>query len=197
MTPFFSPAPHDYSRIPVYLAAVNEKMLHLVGEICDGAFIHAIHTVPYLEQFALPHIQQGLEKSGRKREDVTLATSIFVIPTDDPQYAAKAEAHVRQQLSFYLSTPAYQVVMEMHGWQEIGAQLSKLARQGEWETMAKTLTDEMMETMVLTGTWDELPQRIQTKYGGLLDRVSYYLPFVSGEVDDGWRTTIAGFKHHA
>jgi hypothetical protein len=32
------------------------------------------------------------------------------------------------------------------------------------------------------------------KYHGLLDRVSYYFPFVPGENDAGWRATIVGFK---
>jgi hypothetical protein len=35
------------------------------------------------------------------------------------------------------------------------------------------------------------------KYHGLLDRVSYYFPIVPGENEDGWRTTVAGFKAHA
>jgi hypothetical protein len=32
------------------------------------------------------------------------------------------------------------------------------------------------------------------KYGGLLDRVSYYIPISPGEDEQGWRTTVAGFK---
>jgi hypothetical protein len=28
----------------------------------------------------------------------------------------------------------------------------------------------------------------------LLDRTNYYLPFVPGEEDEGWRETVQGFK---
>jgi len=28
----------------------------------------------------------------------------------------------------------------------------------------------------------------------LLDRVSYYFPVVPGENEEGWRSTVAGFK---
>ncbi len=45
---------------------------------------------------------------------------------------------------------------------------------------------------------DALPRRkagkVREKYGGLMDRVSYYFPFVPGQSEDGWRVTIAGFK---
>jgi probable F420-dependent oxidoreductase len=32
MTPFFSPAPHEYHRIPIYIAGVNRRMCQLAGE---------------------------------------------------------------------------------------------------------------------------------------------------------------------
>ncbi len=55
------------------------------------------------------------------------------------------------------------------------------------------VTDEMMDTLAVSGTWRELPGKIQAKYGNLLDRVSYYLPYIPGENEEGWRATIQGF----
>jgi hypothetical protein len=37
-------------------------------------------------------------------------------------------------------------------------------------------------------------RQVLEKYSGLLDRVSYYFPFLPGQNDDGWRATISGFK---
>jgi hypothetical protein len=60
--------------------------------------------------------------------------------------------------------------------------------------MPHLITDEMMAEFVVSGTWAELPAKIKAKYvGGLLDRVSYYIPFVPGQHDEGWRATLAGF----
>ena len=39
----------------------------------------------------------------------------------------------------------------------------------------------------------EIIKTIALKYGSLLDRVSYYLPYVPGENEEGWRATIEGF----
>ena len=59
--------------------------------------------------------------------------------------------------------------------------------------MPDLIKDEMLDEFALSGTWDELPGLIMARYAGLLDRVMYYLPFVPGEMDDGWRAVIKAF----
>ena len=194
MTPFFNPGPIANPHIPIYIAAVNKGMLSLAGELCDGVHIHALHSAKYLEEFALPHIEAGLQRNGRTRDDISLNTAVFAIPTDDPDYAQWAENHVKQQLSFYMSTPAYRVILEMHGWEATSRQLGDMARSGQWGEMPNLITDEMLDVMAVRGTWAELPGIIHTKYGNLLDRVSYYLPFVPGENEVGWQATIDNFR---
>ncbi|MFO7663124.1 MAG: TIGR03617 family F420-dependent LLM class oxidoreductase [Chloroflexota bacterium] len=194
MTPFFDPGPIDYPRPPIYIAAVNEQMLRLAGSHCDGVHIHALHTVKYLQEMALPTIEAGLTRSGRTRADFTINTSVFAVPTDDPDEARAADAHVRQQLSFYMSTPAYQSVLALHGWESVSEQLGQLARGGQWEAMARLITDEMLDVFAVSGTWADLPSVIHARYGDLLDRVGYYLPYEPGRNDTGWAATIAGFR---
>lgn len=195
MTPFFSPGKIDHPHIPVYLAAVNEQMLRLVGEACDGVFLHAFHTAKYLREYALPQIEAGAAKTGRGRADITTNTAVFAVPTDDSKYAAFAEGFAKQQIAFYMSTPAYRVVTEMHGWDETALQLSKLARSGGWAEMPGLITDNILSEMAVSGTWAELPGKIHQRYGtDLIDRISYYLPFIPGENEVGWRASIAEFK---
>lgn len=194
MTPFFNPGPIDYPPPPIYIAAVNEQMLRLAGSHCDGVHIHALHTVRYLREVALPEIESGLARGGRARADFSVNTSVFAIPTDDPQEAGRAEAHVRQQLSFYMSTPAYKSVLALHGWEEVSDRLSQLARGGQWDEMQRLITDEMLDAFAVSGRWAELPAIIHARYGDLLDRVGYYLPFEPGANDAGWAASVAGFK---
>ncbi|MFN8459346.1 MAG: TIGR03617 family F420-dependent LLM class oxidoreductase [Anaerolineae bacterium] len=196
MTPFFDPGPHDWPDIPIYIAGVNQQMLQLAGELCQGVHIHPLHTARYIKEYALHHLETGLQKSGRQRAEIVLSTAAFVVPTDDADKAKEYEAKARQQISFYASTPSYRVVMELHGWGEVAERLSHLAARGQWSEMPHLITDEMMAEFVVSGTWAELPTKIKAKYaGGLLDRVSYYLPFVPGENEAGWQETLAGFRH--
>lgn len=194
MTPFFSPAPQEYHRIPIYIAGVNRRMCQLGGEVCDGFHVHPLHTARYLREAILPNIDFGLAKGGRPRQAIELSSSIFVIPTDDSNEAAKYEAEARQQISFYASTPPYRPVFDLEGWGDVADRLKAMAARGRWSEMPALITDEMLERFILRGSWAELPDKVSKKYAGLLDRVSYYFPVILGENEDGWRTTVAGFK---
>jgi len=198
MTPFFNPGPHDHPHIPIYLAGVNAHMCQLAGELCEGLHVHPFHTVDYLKELVLPNVQRGLEQRGRARQDIALTTTVFVVPTDDPQMATAYEQSVRQQIAFYASTPSYRVVFETHGWGAVASRLSALASAGKWNEMPALITDEIMDTLAISDRWGQIPAKVLQRYGGgLLDRVSYYFPFLPGENDAGWKATIAGFKPQA
>ena len=190
MTPFFSPEPHEYHRIPIFIAGVNRRMCQLGGELCEGFHVHPLHSARYIREVVLPNIEQGLAKAGRQRKDLELSSSLFVIPTDDPKEAARYESEVRQQISFYASTPPYRPVFDLEGWGGVADQLKGLAARGRWNEMPAVITDEMLDRLVLRGCWAELPGKVLNKYVGLLDRVSYYFPFEPGTNDVLWRDAI-------
>lgn len=193
MSPFFNPGPHDYPNIPIYLAGVNERMCRLAGELCQGFHVHPLHTAAYLREVIWPAIDAGLAAGGRSRADIELSSTIFVIPTDDPR-AAEYRAQARQQIAFYASTPTYKTVLNHHGWGQISSRLGPLAARRQWADMPALVPDDMLAEFAVAGSWADLPYLIRQKYAGLLQRVSYYLPFVLGDNETGWRKTIQGFK---
>ncbi len=194
MTPFFNPGPHDYPDIPIYIAGVNPRLCQLAGELGQGFLVHPFHSARYLREQILPNIELGLARSGRQRSDIQLSSTIFVIPTDDEQEAARYEADARQQLAFYVSTPSYRRVMALHGWGDTADDLGALAVRRRSSEMPRLITAEMLGIFVVRGAWAELPYKLQQKYGDSLDRLSYYLPYRPGHNDSGWRATIAGFR---
>jgi len=194
MTPFFSPEPHEYHRIPIFVAGVNRRMCQLAGELCEGFHAHPLHTARYLRERVIPNIETGLSKAGRLRRSIEVSSSIFVIPTDDSQQAAKYENEIREQIAFYASTPPYRPVFDLEGWGDVADELKAKAARGRWNELPSLITDEMLDRFVLRGTWADLPAKVLQKYDGLLDRVSYYFPIVPGENEDGWRSTVEGFK---
>lgn len=193
MTPFFRAAPLDVPPPPIYISTINKGMLRLAGRLCDGALLHPFHSIKYLREFAWPHIESGLRASGRERSAFTAVASVIVVPMDGRKPAADYEARARSQISFYMSTPAYRVVSELHGWTTEAEALSIMARNGEWKEMPARVTDEMLDAFAIAGKWSELPGIIAERWQGLCDRVNYYVPFVPGEDDDGWRASVAAF----
>lgn len=195
MTPFFAEEPLAFPDPPVFVSAVNEQMLTLAGSLCEGVHIHPFHSVKYLREYAWPHLREGLRAGSRSRMDFSAVGAVFAIPTDGSKPAADYERSVREQIAFYMSTPAYRSVVELHGWETVADQLAGMARQGEWQSMGNLISDDMLDTFTVTGTWAQLPHIVTTRYAGrLLDRVAYYLPYVPGEDDEGWQATVAGFR---
>ena len=193
MTPFFNPGPIDYPRPGIYIAGVNEYMCRLAGELCDGFHTHPFHSIKYLDEVVFPNIQRGLEKAGRKRSDISVSSTVFVIAGENQREIEAAKGPVRQQISFYASTPAYAGVLEAHGWGEAGRRLTEKSKRGDWAGMASEITDEMLDVYAVTATYDEVAAAIQKRYARYLDRVAFYFPFGSGD-KERWRRLVAAFN---
>ena len=174
MAPFFNPGPIEHPRIPIFIAGVNEHLCRLAGELCEGFHVHPFHTPKYLAEFILPEIERGLQKGNRTRKDIELASSVFVVAGDTPNERANSREMIRQQISFYASTPTYHPVFEMHGWADKANELSALAARGKWAEMPALVSDEMVAIFAEEGTYAELPAKVKKRYEGLLDRVGYY-----------------------
>jgi probable F420-dependent oxidoreductase len=176
MTPFFAPAPIEHPRIPVYIAAVNAYNLRLAGELCEGVHVHPFHSLKYLREFALPHVEAGLARAGRARSDITLATSVFMVTGQSTAEMAQARERARSQIAFYASTRTYEPVLAAHGWQELMPRLHRKSVQGDWAGMAALVTDEMLEVFTVQAPLDELAAALRARYAGVLDRLAPYLP---------------------
>jgi probable F420-dependent oxidoreductase len=155
MTPFFNGGPIEHPHIPIYIAGVNEYMCRLAGELCEGFHVHPFHSVKYLNETIRPNIARGAEKAGRSAADCKLSTSAFVIVGDSEEERAALKGIVKQQISFYASTPAYRPVLEAHGWGDVQEKLNDMTRKGDWGGMANLITDDMLEVYATTGTWSE------------------------------------------
>jgi probable F420-dependent oxidoreductase len=193
MTPFFNPGPIAYPRPDIYIAGVNEYMCRLAGELCDGFHVHPFHSIRYLDEVILPNLKSGLEKSGRQRGQVQLSTTAFVITGKNRDEIEQAKAPVRQQLAFYASTPAYINVLDIHGWGETGKRLTELSKRGAWGEMANEITDEMLDVYAISGTHDEIVDKLKRKYTGYLDRLAFYFPFSRSE-KGFWQELTAAFN---
>ncbi len=194
MTPFFTPARHDYPNIPIYIAGVNKYICRLAGELGEGLHAHPFHSPKYLREFVIPNVELGLNKSGRQRKDFTIATTAFVIIGRNREELEAARTGVRQQIAFYASTRTYKGVLDAHGWGEVAARLNAKAARGEWGSMANEITDEMLDVYTVSGTLDDIAAKVKARYDGLLDRVGFYTPYKAGLSEADWRKLAKEFN---
>lgn len=193
MAPFFNPGPIEHPAIPLYIAAVNAQMCQLAGELCQGLHVHPFHTTRTLREQLIPQVQIGLEQAGRRRSDITLSGSIFIITGDNAEEMAATREQARSQVAFYASTPGYSKVMELHGWGEIRERLSSLAVRQRWAEMPGLISDAMLAQFAVEGRPDEIPYLVKLRYAGLLERVTFYLPFTPAQ-NARWRAWVEAFN---
>jgi probable F420-dependent oxidoreductase len=194
MTPFFSPGPITHPDIPIYIAGVNSGLAQLAGELCDGFHAHPLNSAKYTAEVLRPQIAAGATKASRDPAACAVAGSSFVITGPDAQTREKLRGFVRQQISFYGSTPTYRPVLECHGWGDVGEQLSQLAAQQRWAEMPALVTPEMEATFAVEADPADVGRALRTRYDGLLDRIGLYMPFVPGQMDDFWRKLAADLR---
>jgi len=173
MTPVFSP-PHHQHRIPVAVAAVGPKMTELAGRVCDGAILHGMTTVDYLDHVTLPALDEGLRRSGRTRSDVFLSCPVFMVMGDDQDTIEVLRRRTREQVAFYASTPAYREILVPAGYGDLQPELQKLSRAGRWAEMGGLIEDDLLDRIAVTGSPEEMPALVRARFGTRIDRVSSY-----------------------
>jgi probable F420-dependent oxidoreductase len=188
MSPFFNAGPIEHPSIPIYIAGVNAGLAKLAGEICDGFHVHPFHSVKYLQEVILPGLEDGAQKSGRKRSDVVVSVTAFVATTPEEMN------FVRAQIAFYASTPSYRPVMNLHGWTGVAEKLSAHAARGEWTEMPMLITDKIITEFCLVTEENKLADELKKRYDVIADRLSLYTPFVPGEKDEWWIGLAKAFK---
>jgi probable F420-dependent oxidoreductase len=187
MSPFFNPGPIEHPEIPIYIAGVNAGMANLAGEIANGFLVHPFNSPHYLREVILPAIERGANKTDRKRVDVSVSVTSFVITNPEERDFA------RQQIAFYASTPSYRPVMSLYGWERVAESLSSLASRGRWAEMGALISDEMLAEFTTIADPLDLPTALMTRYQGIADRLTLYVPFIPGEKDSFWEHLVKSF----
>ena len=165
-----------YSRIPIYIAGVNTGLARLAGECCQGFHVHSFHTPRYLREVLMPAFKAGRARSA-VQQPLSLSCAVFVVTGQDDAAVEESKILTKSQIAFYASTPSYQPVLQLHGWQELAPQLNTLLRRNRWEAIHELISDEMLEHFAIIAPPDELPYKLRERYRGLLDRAGFYFPF--------------------
>jgi probable F420-dependent oxidoreductase len=176
MTPEFSPEPTGLPMLPVAIAAVGPAMLRVVGEVADGVRLHPLCSRRYLEEVCLPRIQEGMRRSGRKRERFDVHGGGFVATGPDAASVAKAMDWVRSRVAFYGSTRTYMPILELHGLQDLGLKLHDMSVHGRWNEMAAQVPDDVVRIFAACGTYDEIAAAIGVRFGGGADSIDLNFP---------------------
>lgn len=192
MTPMFVPAARNHGRPKVKLAAVGPRMTEVAAEVADGMIAHGFTTAKYLREVTQPAVERGLQAAGKSREQFDICCPITVISGLDEAAFMRNKQLVKAQLAFYASTPAYENVLAIHGWEDLHTEAKKLSKQGEWQTMAELMSDDVLaEFAVICEDYRQVPAALNARYAGLVD--SWQCTVELGD-EDAQRALVAAVK---
>jgi probable F420-dependent oxidoreductase len=155
------------TSIPIYLAAVGPVMLRTAGRIADGWISHELNSPTYLRDKALPLLKEGLAQGRRQRSDLEVVASAVCMVASDGREAKRWAAHL---VAFYATVRSYQDFFDFHGFGNETRLVQERFRAGNEAGMADAVPDAMVDVLTLSGTPDEVRQRLKG-YEGLADVV--------------------------
>ena len=194
MNPFFNPGPIPHPYIPIYLAGVNPRMCRAAGEVADGFHVHPMHSVGYLKEVVRPALDEGARRSGRTVDDLELYAPVLAVSGATQAAMDAAAQAVRQQIAFYASTPSYRVLLDYHGYDSLGKELSELMRKGDFAAMPKLVPTALLEEIAVVAPAAELPSKLRQRYEGIVHRVSLYFPIPEHAPEAEWQQFVDTFR---
>jgi probable F420-dependent oxidoreductase len=172
LQPFFNPGPLPHQGPQLLLGGVNDNAIRLAGEVADWFVTHPTNSHPrFLRDRALPRLAEGIDSAQRLANDVQVAIAIPYITGPDQASVDQSREAQRAVLGFLYSTPAYRRTLELFGWDDLGAKLQLMTRSGDWSQLGVLMTDEVLDVLIPSGTWEELPTVINDWVAGLVDAV--------------------------
>lgn len=176
MVPLFNPGPIEYPDIPIHLAAIGPNMTALAGEIADGVRLHPICTERFIDEEIKPALVRGATRTNRNAGDVEVCMKALIGTAATEEALESVARTVRARVAFYLSTPAYKRVFDLHDWGDLADRAARLSKAQEWEQLAEMVPDEVLHTVATLGTHDTIAAQLRDRYRGRVDALEFSMP---------------------
>lgn len=163
----------ERNYIPVFLGAIGRKSVEISAEIADG-WIPIFFSPEKFEEAWGEHIEIGLEKGNRKREEFEVSPSVQVAIDGDLEAARNV---VRMGLVLYFGgmgsrkTNFYVDLAHRFGFGEVADEVQELFQAGDKAGAFQAVPDEVVDAVSLIGPEDEVADRLAAFTAKGVDRL--------------------------
>lgn len=158
--------------VPIWLAAVNRKMIHAAGLVADGLVGHPIATRRWHREVTLPGIRAGEREAGREEGACVLAPYVVCVIADSREQAVR---EAKGQIGFYYTTELYHSILDLHGLREVGQACRAAFRKMDLKAVAEAIPDDLVDEIAIACTPDEAQDRL-AEWKDLTDDPLFYPP---------------------
>ncbi|MDH5481930.1 MAG: 5,10-methylenetetrahydromethanopterin reductase [Candidatus Bathyarchaeota archaeon] len=141
--------------VPVFVGAQGPKMLALAAEIGDGVLINASHSKDV--ENAMKFVYEGMERSGKKPDDLNISVYTSFSIASDYDKAFKAVVPVVA----YIVAGSPEMILERHGIScEIADKIRDAIVHGQWKEAFSCVDNAMAEAFSICGTPETCVEKI-------------------------------------
>ena len=106
----------------------------------------------------------------------------------DEQRLSPKVRDARARIAFYASMPGYRAAFEHLGLGALADEAKALSKAQRWEELPPLIDDEVLNTFVTIGTYDEIAARLLERYGDVVTHCEFSVALG----DEGDRSALAG-----
>lgn len=163
-------------EVPIYMAGVNARMVEAAGAVSDGLVGHPLFTPKYVSEVVRPALARGAERTGRKPPPIAGYVTCSV--SHDRDAARQAAAAI---VAFNSTVKMYRATHQVSGFEAEADAIRDAWSRGDGEAMVAAVTDEMIDSITLAGTPEEVRERFSERWDGVYERTLLWPPAFRGE----------------
>jgi alkanesulfonate monooxygenase SsuD/methylene tetrahydromethanopterin reductase-like flavin-dependent oxidoreductase (luciferase family) len=149
-------APPARENLPIWIAALRDRVTQLALETADGLMLHALWSPSYSVSQG-PMIAASLKKYGRQRGDIEVNAWPWVAVNDDQRQAID---DARPTVAGYAGIKEYEGFFEACGYGK-EARLCQQGDQANSLAIMHHVPDEMVKTFVACGNPDQVLEQLE------------------------------------
>jgi alkanesulfonate monooxygenase SsuD/methylene tetrahydromethanopterin reductase-like flavin-dependent oxidoreductase (luciferase family) len=141
--------------VPIYLAALREKMLRLAGEIGDGLIVNLFPVTALPKMLAA--YRDGAAAAGRDAARDEVVCRFQVLVTDD---LAGARNLVRMAFGGYVAAPVYNAFFAWCGFEREARAVAEAFARRDRAGVAAAMSDDMVDRIAILGPAERCRERL-------------------------------------
>ena len=176
------------NKIPIYLAGISPKSIHLTGALADGSL--PLNYAPHGLHEVVEGIATGAQEAGRSPAEVQIGLIMHCCVCADKAVALRS---VRQTLSFYGRMPYYNRLFVRQGFEKEAAGIMAAAQRNDMAAAAEAVSEEMAEQVAALGSPQECQKKLDEFERAGASYVILYPTAIDGDYERGVNAVLDAF----
>jgi len=144
-------------EVPIWVAAENQRMLQLAGEMADAVFLTSVSTPSYV-RFGIENVRKGARRAGRDPSKIDICSLLLLSTSYDTDAAMDA---VKEYVAYYAAR-VQPIMLRFAGVEEDEVvDIKKAYLKGGLKEASRYVTADLIDKLAISGTPEECRKKLK------------------------------------